>query len=116
MTQELEICPYNLRPRVKKEAESRSSREEMHDQEGPVRSRGSRFQEPRPYNKDPSYKQQSRRQSPQEKEQEPRSEQLSRQNPQRGLQERQEMTGKSTSRRTASLEVLLGDVKYKRKY
>ncbi|GFY56604.1 hypothetical protein TNIN_237271 [Trichonephila inaurata madagascariensis] len=62
---------YNLRPRIKKAAESRPSRGEMQDQGGPVRSRGRRFQESRPYSKkNTNYKQQTRRQSRQEQEQE----------------------------------------------
>ncbi|GFY68742.1 hypothetical protein TNIN_24261 [Trichonephila inaurata madagascariensis] len=71
--QDRDIGPHNLWIRVKKAAESRSSRGEMHDQGGPVRSRERKFQDPRPYNKNPSYRQQSRRQSRQEQEQEPRS-------------------------------------------
>ncbi|GFS77549.1 hypothetical protein TNCV_321031 [Trichonephila clavipes] len=66
--QERDIGPYTLRHRVKKAAESKSSRGEMHGQRGLVRSRGRRFHEPRPYDKDPSYRQQSRRQSCQEQE------------------------------------------------
>ncbi|GFY52185.1 DDE_Tnp_1_7 domain-containing protein [Trichonephila inaurata madagascariensis] len=119
--QERDIGQYNLRPRIKKAAESRPSRGEMQDQWGPVRSRGKRFQEPRPYSKkNPNYKQQTRCQSRLEKEQELRSRQSSRQCPRRGRgsrrQERQEMRGKSTSRKTASLEVLVGDVSDKKKY
>ncbi|GFU24327.1 hypothetical protein TNCV_4330121 [Trichonephila clavipes] len=93
--QERDIGQYNLRHRIRKEAESRPSRGEMQDQGGPVRSRGRRFQVPRPYNKDPSYKQQSRRQSCQG--QEPKSRQSSRQSPHRRgarQQQRQEMGGK----------------------
>ncbi|GFY55827.1 hypothetical protein TNIN_346051, partial [Trichonephila inaurata madagascariensis] len=56
----------------------------MHDQGAPVWLGGRRFQEPRPYNKNPSYRQESRRQSHQEQEQELRSGQSSRQSPQRG--------------------------------
>ncbi|GFX87327.1 retrovirus-related Pol polyprotein from transposon 17.6 [Trichonephila clavipes] len=67
---ELDIGQYNLRLRVKKAAESRPSRGKMQDQGGPVRSRGRRFQESRPYNKDQRYKQQCTRQSCQEQEQE----------------------------------------------
>ncbi|GFX30393.1 hypothetical protein TNCV_3460441 [Trichonephila clavipes] len=71
--QQREVGPYNLRPRVKvnKEAGSRSSRGEMQDEGGSIRSRGKRFQEPRPYSKNSSYRQESRRQSSQESEQEP---------------------------------------------
>ncbi|GFT82496.1 hypothetical protein TNCV_4173401 [Trichonephila clavipes] len=54
---ELDIGRYNLWPRGKKEAESRPSRGQMQDQGGPVRSKGRRFQESRPYNKDQRYKQ-----------------------------------------------------------
>ncbi|GFY70890.1 hypothetical protein TNIN_200431 [Trichonephila inaurata madagascariensis] len=46
--QKRDIGPYNLRPRVKKAAESKSSRGEMHDQGRPLLSRGRRFQQPRP--------------------------------------------------------------------
>ncbi|GFW91860.1 hypothetical protein TNCV_4080201 [Trichonephila clavipes] len=70
---ELDIGQYNLRPRVIKAAESKPSRGQMQDQGGPLRCRGSRFQESRPYNKDQRYKQQSTRESRQEQELELRS-------------------------------------------
>ncbi|GFS28727.1 hypothetical protein TNIN_41561 [Trichonephila inaurata madagascariensis] len=70
----------------------------MQDQGGPVRSRGKRFQEPRPYSKNISYRQDSRCQSCQEQEQELRSGRSNRQNPRRGRrsrqQERQETRGR----------------------
>ncbi|GFT43044.1 hypothetical protein TNCV_3768871 [Trichonephila clavipes] len=121
LIQERDIGRYNLRPRIQKAAESRSSRGEMRDQGGPVWSRGRRFQDPRPYiKKNPSYRQQTRRQSRQEQEQELRSGRSSRQCPRRGRgsrqRDRQEMRGKSTRRRTLSLEVLIGDVNANRKY
>ncbi|GFY64938.1 hypothetical protein TNIN_78791 [Trichonephila inaurata madagascariensis] len=56
LIEELDIGRYNLRLRVKKEAESRPSRGQMQDQRGPVQTKGRRFQESRPYNKDQRYK------------------------------------------------------------
>ncbi|GFY75672.1 integrase catalytic domain-containing protein, partial [Trichonephila inaurata madagascariensis] len=78
----------------------------MQDQGGPVRSRGRRFQDPRPYiKKNQRYKQQSTRQSRQKQKHELRSGRSSRQSPKRSTgfrqQERQDMGEKSTSRWTA---------------
>ncbi|GFY55670.1 DUF4371 domain-containing protein [Trichonephila inaurata madagascariensis] len=110
-TSELDISQYNLWSRIKEAAESRPSRGLMQDQGGPVRPRERRRQESRSYNKEHKYKQQSKRQSRQEQEQEPRSGRSSHQSSRtsRGAkqQQRQEMGEKSTSRRTASLEVLV---------
>ncbi|GFX58115.1 uncharacterized protein TNCV_4048731 [Trichonephila clavipes] len=101
---------YNLRHRGKEIMESRPSSEQIQDQGGPVRSRGRRYQEYRRYTKDPGYKQQSISQSCQEIKRGRSGGQNSRRN--RGVrqQQRQEMGGKSNSKRTALLEVLLGDV------
>ncbi|GFV14908.1 hypothetical protein TNCV_3642701 [Trichonephila clavipes] len=52
--------------------------------EGPVRSRGEKFQESRPYSKNPNYWQESRRQSRQEPEQELKSRRSSHHSPRRG--------------------------------
>ncbi|GFY71253.1 hypothetical protein TNIN_427121 [Trichonephila inaurata madagascariensis] len=105
-TSELDIGRYNLRSRTKETSESRSSRRQTQDQGGPVRSRGRRYQEYRPYNKDQGCKQQSTSQSRQEHR---RGRSSSQNSSRKGAkqQQRQEMVGKSTSRRTASLEVLL---------
>ncbi|GFY37524.1 hypothetical protein TNIN_190191 [Trichonephila inaurata madagascariensis] len=94
---ELDIGQYNWRPRGEK-AVSRSSRGQMQDQGVPVRFRGRRFQESRPYNKDQRYKQQSTHQNRQEQEQEMRRGRSSRQSSRRSRgasqQQRQEMGGK----------------------
>ncbi|GFU15192.1 hypothetical protein TNCV_4559051 [Trichonephila clavipes] len=113
----IDIGLYNLRPRMKKAAESRPSRGQAQDQGGPVQSRN-----PDPTAKSTDTCSSSTRWSSQEQEQEqkPRSGRSSRQSSRRSRgaeqQQRQEMGGKSISRRTASLEVLVGDVSNKKKY
>ncbi|GFY23769.1 uncharacterized protein TNCV_1630511 [Trichonephila clavipes] len=104
---------YNLRFRRKEITEFRPSREQIQDQGGPVRSKGRRYQDYKPYTKDQGYKQLSTSQSRQEPKRGRSSCQNSRS---RGAQQqqRQEMGGKSTSRRTESLEVLVGDISNKK--
>ncbi|GFY74459.1 hypothetical protein TNIN_408141, partial [Trichonephila inaurata madagascariensis] len=79
--QQREAGPYHLCPRnkVTKEASSRSSRGEMQDQGGTVRSRGERYKRSSPYNQSRHYRQQSKHQS--KPEQEPRNGRSSRQSP-----------------------------------
>ncbi|GFY77715.1 hypothetical protein TNIN_374551, partial [Trichonephila inaurata madagascariensis] len=95
-----ETGPYNLRPRNKftKESGSRSSRGEMQAQGGPVRSRGERFQKPRPYSQNRRFRQKAKHQGHQEPEQEPRNGRSIRQSQRRGRnssqQERHEMKGR----------------------
>ncbi|GFS50385.1 uncharacterized protein TNIN_184191 [Trichonephila inaurata madagascariensis] len=92
---------YNLRPIRTERVESRPSSEQIKDQRGPVRSRGRRDQQYRPYYKDQGYKQQSTSQSRQKTKRGRSSCQNSRI---RGAQQqqRQEIGGKSTNRRSAS--------------
>ncbi|GFS60852.1 hypothetical protein TNIN_83931 [Trichonephila inaurata madagascariensis] len=110
--QKRETDPYHLRPRnrVTKEAGSRSSGGEMH-----VWSRVERFKKPSPYNQSRHYRQQFKHQGRQKPEQNPRNGRSSRHSPGQSRsfrqQDRQETNGRPASRRTASLEVLIGDVK-----
>ncbi|GFX77398.1 hypothetical protein TNCV_2955961 [Trichonephila clavipes] len=83
----------------------------MQAQGGPDWSRGERFQKLSPYRQQSQrqYRQQSQRQG--REKQEPRNGRSSRQSPVRDRNSRQQETnGRAASRRTASLEVLLGDV------
>ncbi|GFV28700.1 transposable element Tcb2 transposase [Trichonephila clavipes] len=73
------------RSKIKEAAESRPSREQTQDQEGPVQLREIRHQEYRPYNKDQRCKQQSTSQS----RQEPRRGRSSSQNSRRGAKQQQ---------------------------
>ncbi|GFW60788.1 uncharacterized protein TNCV_2672091 [Trichonephila clavipes] len=92
-------------PRRTERVESRPSSEQIKNQRGPVRSRGRRDQQYRPYYKDQGCKQRSTSQSCQETKR-------GRSTRNRGAQRQQclEIGGKSTSRMSASLEVLVRDV------
>ncbi|GFY04174.1 hypothetical protein TNCV_1199521 [Trichonephila clavipes] len=111
--QQRETGQYNLRPRNKVNKESRS-RSSKGAQGGPVRSRRERFQ------KSSQYRHKSKHQGRQEPEQEPRNRRSSHPSPRRcrnsRQQERQEMSGRPASRRTASLKALVGDVNDKINY
>ncbi|GFY64324.1 hypothetical protein TNIN_360831 [Trichonephila inaurata madagascariensis] len=91
----------------------------MQAQGGPVRSRRERCKRPNPYNQSRHYRKQSKHQGRQKPKQEPRNERSSCQSPRQSRnsrqQDRQVTNGTPASRRTASLEVLIGDVKNMRK-
>ncbi|GFV56243.1 hypothetical protein TNCV_3266501 [Trichonephila clavipes] len=100
---------YNLWPRRTDVAKSQPSTEQIKDQRGPVRSRGRRDQQYRPY-----YKyQEGKRQSTSQNRQETKRGQTSCQNSKSRevqQQQRQEIGETLTSRRSAYLEVLVEDV------
>ncbi|GFY06861.1 uncharacterized protein TNCV_482651 [Trichonephila clavipes] len=104
---EQDTCRYNLRPRRTDRAEFRPSSEQINDQRGPVWSRGRRDQQYRTYNKKQGSKQQSTSQSHQERKRGQSNCQNSRRAPQ---QQCQKIGRKSTSGRSESSEVLIGDI------
>ncbi|GFY74276.1 hypothetical protein TNIN_475221, partial [Trichonephila inaurata madagascariensis] len=91
---------------------------------GPVRSRGELFKRPSPYNQSRHYRQESKYQCGQQPEQDPRKGRSSRHSQAQSQRSRQysrqqdrlETNRSPASRMTASLEVLIGDVKDRRKH
>ncbi|GFX14065.1 hypothetical protein TNCV_612701 [Trichonephila clavipes] len=113
--------PYHLRPRnrVTKEASSRPSRGEVQVQGGPVWFRGELFKRPSPYNHSRHSRQESKYQGQQQSQQNQKNGRSSHHSTGQSRHfrqpDRQETNGSSTNRRTALLEVLIGDVKDRRK-
>ncbi|GFV33774.1 hypothetical protein TNCV_4568891 [Trichonephila clavipes] len=99
---------------------SRPSGGEVQVQGGPVRSRGKGLKRPSPYNQSRHYRQQSKHQGCQKPGKDPRNGRSNRHSPGQSRssrqQIRQEANGRPASRRTASLEVLIGGVMDRRKH